>query len=448
MESKTFTDTTAANDGTQPPTAQELSALIGLAYRYALPLYEVARLRYALQFDPARPRHLSPNHLFHKRNLASPEDRLITAPNADTLYSLAILDLREGSVRIDVPDMAGRYYSVALIDAYTNVFAYLGRRTTGTRAGSYLLVGPGNGEVREKVPSVLHAPTPLVVLLVRILVNGPDDLAVAQRLQDGFRLKAPDATVPRHTAIAPVPDSGENFVAVVNQALTENPPPQADTPVLERIGKVGIGPHAVHFGPELQRAWSDHFPEVQRALAEAAKNRRQMAGVYHGAKVVNGWIYPPADKGNFGTDYDLRALIALAGLFAHRREENMAVGAVTDSEGRPFDHHHRYRLRLPAQMPVDGFWSLSIYSVEPDGRRFFEDNPVHRYAIGDRTPGLRRNADGSLDILIQWEAPQAEDMSNWLPMPSGPFHLGLRNYQPRAELLEGRFRYPAIERLD
>lgn len=447
MEPETFTET-SANDRSQPILNQEHAALIGLAYRYALPLYEVARLRYALQFDPLRPHHLPPNQLFHKRNLATSEDRFVTTPNADTLYSIAILDLREGSVCIDVPDMAGRYYSVALVDAYTNVFAYIGRRTTGTQMASYLLLGPGNDNAPEHSVSVLRAPTPLVVMLVRILVNGPNDIEAAHHLQDGFRLTAPAGTAEHNTPIAPFSDSGENFVVVVNEALTENPPPPADEPVLRRIGEVGIGPHAISLNPELRQAWNDYFPQVQRALAEIAKSRRQLGGGHRGAEIVNGWIYPPTDKGNYGTDYDMRALIALAGLFAHRREENMAVGAVTDSEGRPFDHDHRYRLRLPAQMPVDGFWSLSIYSVESDGRRFFQDNPMNRYAIGDRTPGLRRNPDGSLDILIQRETPPAEEMSNWLPMPAGPFHLGLRNYQPRAELLEGRFHYPAIERID
>jgi hypothetical protein len=431
--------TLAACFHTQFRAEDGITATIGLAYRYALPLYEISRLRYQLQFDPAHPRHLPPNYLFHRRNLASPQDRLITAPNADTLYSLAIVDLSGGPVRIDVPDTGGRYYSLALIDAYTNDFAYIGRRATGTRAGSYLLVGPEEkAGGRDGLP-ILRAPTPIVVLLVRILVDGPEDLDAVHRLQDGFKLTALGIPPRRSAPIAPVPDSGENFVAVVNQALAENPPPPVDAPVLDRIGTVGIGPHAAPFGAELRRAWNDHFAEAQRSLAAATKSRREL---------INGWLYPPADEGNFGTDYDTRAAVALAGLFAHRREENVAVGAVADNTGLPLDSSHRYRLRLPARMPVDAFWSLSIYAVQPDGRQYFAENPLHRYAIGDRTPGLRRNADGSLDILIQRNPPEAGWEANWLPMPDGPFRLALRNYQPRPELLDGRFRYPSIERLD
>ena len=85
----------------------------------------------------------------------------------------------------------------------------------------------------------------------------------------------------------------------------------------------------------------------------------------------------------------------------------------------------------------------------PDGRLFFSDNPPHRYAIGDRTRGLKHNSDGSLDILIQKDAPAADLAANWLPVPeSGRLQLTLRLYQPRAEILNGRFHFPALERLD
>jgi hypothetical protein len=426
----------------------DVLATISLAYRYALPIYEISRLRYQLEIDPARAWHLRPNHLSHKRKLASPDSRLITAPNADTLYSLAMVDLAGGPVRIDVPDTAGRYYSVALIDAYTNDFAYIGRRTTGTQAGSYLVVGPGFvGAAADDLP-VIRAPTRDVVMLVRILVYGPDDLAAVHRLQDGFKLTPLGVPPPRSPPIAPVDDSGEIFVAVVNRALGDDPPPAADAPVLARIETVGVGPRAEPLTPALRRAWDDDFAQVRASLAAIAKSGGTAAGDCGRCRIINGWSYPPPDAGQFGTSYGRRAVVALAGLFANRREENMSVRAVADADGRPLDSRHRYRLHLPAQMPVDAFWSLSVYAVEPDGRQFFANNPLHRYAIGDRTPGLRRKADGSLEILIQHDPPDAASMPNWLPIPDGPFHLSLRNYQPHAELLDGRFHYPAIQRVD
>ena len=63
----------------------------------------------------------------------------------------------------------------------------------------------------------------------------------------------------------------------------------------------------------------------------------------------------------------------------------------------------------------------------------------------DRTPGLARNPDGSLDIWIGAASPGPERESNWLPAPEGPFALFMRAYLPRPELLDGRWRLPPVE---
>ncbi len=208
--------------GGRPQAEDGARATIDQAYIYALPIYEIARLRYKLEFDPSREKHLQPNRLVNKRDLASAKDRLVTAPNADTLYSLAVLDLSGGPDRIDVPDMGGRYYSIQLIDAYTNVFGYIGRRTTGTKAASFLIAGPRGQPPNPDNPPVIRSPTPMAVLIIRILLYGPQDLDAAHTLQDGFKLKPLAAPLPQPEPIAPIAGSGENFVAMVNQAMAEN----------------------------------------------------------------------------------------------------------------------------------------------------------------------------------------------------------------------------------
>lgn len=420
--------------------ADDVKDTLTLAYLYGFAPYEIARLRYLLQFDPGRPLHLPSNSLYHSRQLATPASREVTTPNADTLYSLALLDLRGGPIRIDVPDTAGRYYSLALIDAYTNAFAYVGRRTTGTRAGTFTVVGPQSAPGASGSSAVIAAPTSLVVVLLRILVNAPADLDAVHQLQDGFRLQ-PSAVAPppQPAPIAPVPNSGENFVAVVNRVLGENPPPPADRTTLDRIAGVGVGPSAVPLGGRLRRAWNAQFATLQHALVVSSAQR---------GTVIDGWSYPPPDVGRFGTDYATRAEFALRGLLANVREEDLDLGAIADSSGAPLDGARAYRLRLPARMPVDAFWSLSMYAVQPDGRLYFADNALHRWTIGDRSPGLRRNSDGSLDLRIARTPPEAAFEANWLPIPAGPFHLNLRNYQPQAQLLDGRFTYAALERIE
>lgn len=415
---------------------------IGVAYRYALPLYEVMRVRYAAVFDTHNPHRVGLNTFAHRRRLTEAGDRLVTMPNNDTLYSLAVLDLSSGPVRFEVPDTGDRYYSAALMDAYTNNFSIIGRRTTGTHAASFFIAGPGwQGNTPDDGPQLIHAPTNTVLLLVRILVDGPDDVAAVTALQDGFKLTPPrGAPASAAIAIAPVPNSGSNFVEIVDRALAENPPPREDAPMLERIAKAGIAPATQTPDKTIIANWDKDFGLAQKLLAHAVARPRHL---------VQGWNYLPADIGNFGTDYDVRAAVALLGLMALPPEEALYANGLKDSKSNPLDGTHRYRLRLPpGGVPADAFWSLGLYSMEADGRGYFVDNPIHRYAIGDRTPGLKKNADGSLDILIQQQAPDEAGQANWLPAPAGPFRLTMRAYQPRRELLEGQFRYPAIERID
>lgn len=415
---------------------------IGVAYRYALPLYEVMRLRYTTVYDPSNPHRVGANHFAHKRSLAGPQDRLVTMPNNDTLYSLAVLDLSSGPVRLEVPDSGGRYYSAALMDAYTNNFSVISRRTTDGHAAAFLISGPGWAQDNDPAGAQpIRAPTNTVLLLVRVLVDGPDDLAAAGAVQEGFKLSGPPLSS-RGVAppLAPQQDDAVNFVDVVNRALADNPPPRDNAPMLAQVERVGMVPGTGTLPPSLAGKWQRDLPLAQKLLARAVARPR---------KLIQGWAYAPPDTGHFGTDYDVRAAIALVGLLALPPEEAMYTSAWTDAQGGAFDGAHRYRLHLPPEgVPVDGFWSLSLYTVETDGRAFFADNPLHRYAIGDRTPGLKKNADGSIDLLIQHDSPDAAQQANWLPAPAGSFRLVMRAYEPRLPLLKGEFRYPAVEQVN
>jgi hypothetical protein len=106
----------------------------------------------------------------------------------------------------------------------------------------------------------------------------------------------------------------------------------------------------------------------------------------------------------------------------------------------------RYLLRVPPEgIPTDSFWSFSMYEPTADSQRFFVENPIRRYSIGNRTRGLVRNADGSLDIALQHEAPDNDRLrANWLPAPAGPFQISLRAYLPRAALRDASAEMPRI----
>ena len=187
----------------------------------------------------------------------------------------------------------------------------------------------------------------------------------------------------------------------------------------------------------MRAGWLARWPALNAELKDPALLR---------ARSVAGWDHPPANLGNWGGDRLLRASVALGGIAALDQAETLYLSRWVDDAGSTLVGSQRYRLRIPpGGVPVQAFWSITMYEVQPDGRYFFTDNPLQRYAIGSRTGGLRSNADGSIDIAVQAEAPAAT--SNWLPAPSGPFRLALRAYLPAPALVQGQAPLPTMERL-
>jgi hypothetical protein len=190
------------------------------------------------------------------------------------------------------------------------------------------------------------------------------------------------------------------------------------------------------FGP-------DAVAEIEAGVAEA---RQALKGMTPGA-VVEGWSYPRSTLGFYNQDYLFRAGVALSGLAALPPAEAMYLQPALSQGGRMLDGPGPWRLHFPAGRlpPVDAFWSLTMYEATADGQFFLVDNPIRRYSIGDRTPGLRSNPDGSLTIWIARSDPGAERSANWLPAPAaGPFSLSLRAYLPKEPLRDGRYRLPAL----
>jgi hypothetical protein len=171
--------------------------------------------------------------------------------------------------------------------------------------------------------------------------------------------------------------------------------------------------------------------ETQLALGSVVKTR--------------GWFVPPADIAAYGTDYRLRAVVALQGLAANRPAEAMYIVGITDPSLGFLNAAHDYLIHFPAGSlpPARYFWSLTMY----DQNFFLVANPLHRYELGNRSP-LARNPDGSLDIYLQHSAPPGHG-ANWLPAPAtGNFMVTLRLYGPRANALDGTYKLPPIARLN
>ena len=397
------------------------------------------------------------NQLGSARNLTTAKNQVVIAPNNDTPYTMAHLDLGGGPLVLHVPAIPDhRYYTFEFLDPYTNVFHYVGTRTTGDGAGNYAIVGPG---FKGKLPAGVHrinSAYERVWLLGRTLDYGTGDLSEVHKIQDGYKLIPLRAfervglnyTPPRpqkiitQTTPATVP-AGLAFFDSLGTALAENPPPARDSAILHELAKVGIGP-GLH--PS-----SEHLPAATLAgLKAAAANgpatvySQRVKLVLASAPKHNGWYVAPSDIGAYGTDYDLRAVVAVYAIGANLPVEAMYPVGSFDSTGALLNGANSYVIHFAKSQlpPAKYFWSLTAY----DQNLFLVSNPINRYSLGNRS-SLKYNNDGSLDIYVQ-STPPAGHMSNWLPGPaSGQLEVIMRLYGPGRSAIDGTYQYPAITKV-
>ena len=420
---------------TAPAVASE--AGMDPAFFYGFPLYEFAR---TAQQRTAGGAGAPLNRVAHRAQLADHTSRQVTAPNNDTIYSSAFLELSNGPVEVVSPTDTKRYFSIAFMDAFTDNFAYIGTRATKGQGGKFWIAGPQWTGTAPADVTVLRSSTNDVWMLGRTLVDGPDDLPAARALQTQITVRStrPDEPALSYGVRCTSVEDPANFLDVVNDMLARSPGGKGQTARASKFAAYGIGAGAMP-SPELIEAWRTYLPKGIAKLKDKFMFRNL---------VVNGWGYQEKGVGDFGTNDFLRAGVALGGLAALGEEEAMYFQATTDESGTALDGSHKYVWRVPpGGIPADAFWSLTMYQAEPDGRYFLVQNPINRFSIGDRTRGLVKNADGSIDIAIQRDAPEGALAANWLPAAAGPMRMSLRAYLPKKELRDRSWRVPPVKRL-
>ena len=440
-EGTTMTASPSLVPAASAPT-NALQKRIDDAFIASFPLYEMARARFNAAINPLNPHPFPPNgEPARRRTLIDHTSRDVTTPNNDTLYLATWLDLKNTPVRMQVPRVNGaRYYSIALLDIFSNNFAVLGRQRDGDGPIDLVLVGPA---WTAPLPAgrIVRAPSNDVQVVGRFLVDGSADLPAVRQLLDATTftpLVAGAQPVPQRVPVTTSTDPA-NYLAVVNEMLARNPAPAAEAAAFAGWADLGLGGGAdafEHASAEVQAAWRARLPVLHDALK---------MGLRHGTRQVSGWGLPAPQVGDFGTDTNLRAAVAFGGLSALPSSEAIYLNLETGPSGRPLDGAQRWKLLVPP-LQVQGFWSLSMYEKDADGRLFFTDNPLKRYSIGDRTPGLQRRADGSVEVLLQHDAPA--DTRNWLPTPKGAYAITLRAYLPSEALRRGEAPLPTLTPAD
>jgi hypothetical protein len=414
------------------------------AYIYAYPLVTMEITRRVMTNVDQPVGSKAPMGQFARlRTYPAVDDHSVTAPNADTLYTLTWLDVSKEPWIVSLPEMKDRYFLLPMLDGWTNVFQVPGKRTTGTKAQKYAITGPGWSGTLPAGVTEYKAPTAMVWILGRIYCTGtPEDYKAVHALQDqvsavplssygkpytpppGKVDSAIDMKTPRDQVNAM---DGAAYFKLFADLLKTNPPSAEDAPMVAKLAKIGIVP-----GQDFDASKLD--PAVLKGVNAATKHSQKKiedylkeALVTGDAKAERGWLYFKK-TGLYGTGYLNRAMITWYGLGANRPQD--AIYPTSEGPDLLKKYHgknkyvvHFKKGELP---PAQGFWSITMY----DKDYFFVPNPINRYTVSSRYK-FKTNPDGSIDMYIQNESPGKDKEANWLPAPKGEFVLMMRLYWPR-----------------
>ena len=417
------------------------------AYLYTYPLFITDReVRRREQLEgPVKNAPIAPiNRLGHLQALADADSNMPYSPNNDTLYTGIALDLTDGPIILHMPEIKDRFAVVQVTNAYVENQPYrYSPRVNDGDAASLAFTPPGwDGQLPEGVEQV-PMDTNYAFMAVRIAIDGEHELDVVRGYQQQMSLTSladwgkedpaqPAIPAPREQKTYDGPFAHMKKAA---DLLAQNPPPARHQAINASLWRVGLRPGEA-FDPDTlddvtRRAVLRAIEDGPKVIDYLSRNR--------GKTFPNGW-----DAGRYADDivfdYAARAAMALVGLMGNDPEEAIYLYTYFDSEGQLLDASKRYRMHFePGQTPAIqelGFWSVTMY----DGKTYrFVHNEIDRFSVGSRS-GLKYNDDGSLDIYIQPEAPDAEHVSNWLPSAeSGSFRVTFRIYGPAQETVDALY---------
>jgi hypothetical protein len=453
---------TAPPSAPLPEQAKEKEALdLGVeAYIYGYPLVTMEMTRRVMtDVAKAGEKHAPMGQLANMRQYPDASFKDVTAPNADTLYSVAWLDLSKELYVLSLPDEKGRYYLMPMLSCWTDVFQVPGTRTTGTKAQKYAITGPGWQGTLPQGVTEYKSPTNLVWIIGRTYCTGtPADYKAVHKIQDEYKLlplsaygkpytPPPGKVDPSIDIKTPVRDQvnamdAGAYFKLLAALMKDNPPAAADAPMVAKLAKIGIVP-----GQDFDFSKLD--PAVTKGLQGAPKAAQEliMAEYKKFGVPVNGWQYS-TKLGVYGTNYVSRAITTWVGLGANRPQDAIYPISEADAEGQPYNGANKYVMHFDKGQfpPAKAFWSLTMYNDQ----YFFVANPLNRYTVSSRSK-FKYNKDGSVDVYIQNESPGKGKEANWLPAPKDGFILCLRLYwpyePPHVSILDGSWKPPAVKKV-
>ena len=426
-------------------TPQEAAAIAEEAYIYGYSLIttEVTRVQMS-NVDKIAGLSAPAGQFINVKRYPPGDYRGVSAPNADTLYSLAWVDVGAEPMVFSHPDMGDRFYLFPMYSLWMPVIDSPGKRTAGGAAANYLITGPGwQGEVPVGMKQI-KSPTNYLVILGRTYADGTEeDYKAVNALQEQYKLvplssfgkpftyKAPPvdpkpgfSMTDKPQAVIEAMDLSAYFNMMARLMGSSAPPAPEDAAIVAKMAKIGLVPGQSFDITGLDAAAQTALQDIPKTATAKILAQKQTSGTN-----VNGWLIPAA-AGVYGDDYLQRALIAAFGWPANLPQDAVYPYAEKDGASQTLSGADKYTLTFPKGQtpPVDGFWSITMY-IE-DGGLWFYPNPLNKFTVSMRdNPKL--NDDGSLTLYFQHESPGDDKTANWLPAPEGDFTLMMRMYWPK-----------------
>ena len=370
----------------------------------------------------------------------------MSAPNADTLYSVAWLDVGTEPMVFSHPDMGKRYLPVPDVQPVDAGDRSPGKRTAGGKAATYLHHWPrleGRGAGRHEADQVADHAT--CVILGRTYADGTEeDYKAVNALQAQYKLVPLSAYGKPYTYMAPPVDPNPGF------SMTDKPQAVIDamdtSAYFNMMARLMGGCCAARGGRRADRREDGQDrPRARQAVrhgqarsggagraeGHAARRRPRRsspeADIRHEASTAGS--FPPRPGPTALTICSAR-FIAAFGWPANLPQDAVYPYAAKDGDGQTLSGANKYTLTFPKGQtpPVDGFWSITMYF--DDGGLWFYPNPLNKFTVSMRDKP-KFNDDGSLTLYFQHESPGKDKEANWLPAPKGEFILMMRMYWPK-----------------
>ena len=347
-----------------------------------------------------------------------------------------------------------------ILNAHGDVIKSVGSRTTGQGAIDIALVGPTyEGEIDDDL-TVVRSTTNLNWMLGRVAVkNNEDGKAEIAKFQSKLIARplserhnknysnTKGVINPDYLKKTPM-DEVDNkdittYLNEVMKLMLDNPGYPSDTPLFNKLKTIGIEPGG-EFKLDQFNAQTQEMIKKVPAIVEGLFSK--MTANPPSENLQNGWNVITSGLGEYGTAYFLRAYVTKIGYGANQPVDAIYPNSAVDVEGNTYNGSNKYVLHFDADHmpPVNGFWSLTMY----DKKGFLVDNAIDRYNIGGMKD-LTYNEDGSLDLIIQAEAPE-KLKSNWLPSPKAgeEFELTFRMYYPKESVLNRSYKMPGVKKVN